>query len=242
MKSGIPLRSLALGLLLALLFVTNPARAEKYAEADFSDQTPGPLAATATLQPWVGPPAAGVRGRIEIAAPPVVTPGAPNLKTVLVFYSSGEAASPTATPPLLNVKVPGFGTAGTKGSCLIRFLIPEAGDGQTLFHLGGIWKGNAGDLLLKKGHVFLVTGKTNLEVGLYAVDKWCELRADFDFVQKTFSLFLNGEQIGNALPWNDPKAQAIELMGITSNVQAVAAGTPVLCLQKIEVSSDGAKN
>ncbi len=201
--------------------------------ADFSTQPEGNYAPTPAVVAWTGMMNSPNRGSFKIAKAPA---GGETAGTALVFEACGVEASPTAGT-IFTIKTPDYGAGAKTGSCLYHFLIPAYGDGETLFHYGGVWNANATDLILKKGTVYVNSNKTNTSIGSYATDKWNDLRVDFDFAAKTFSISLNGNKIANAFPWNDTSIKVLGSMSITGNRLAVAAGTPILYLQKYSITS-----
>ncbi len=54
------------------------------------------------------------------------------------------------------------------------------------------------------------------KVGSYTPKAWQELKVEFDCAAKTYSVFLNGKQIANSLPWNDPKLDSVASLQIVA--------------------------
>ena len=192
--------------------------AEDILLANFADQPPGhPKADVGTLEVWTGPEAApfGSGGIADI------THGGDITRAFELTENNAEKNS----GPILHLHAPDFFTrAGSPvfGEFRTKILVPANPPYSALFFMGGYWRDGAVTLQLADGKARLYSydgkGDVFTDVAEYQTNEWVDIRVVFDFAQRTYSVWWNGEKVAVAVPWvnRDAHDPAILIQADTS--------------------------
>ena len=193
------------------------------------------------IEMWTGAPVESW-GKVMVDSLPSGVDGSPQ-KALTITTNVNNPPAPDGSKfcPSITVKTPKCGSGGDKKTAvfLLRFMVPVDGPYRADIHFGGNWGSNATVLVLNKNDINAMTKDTPTKLATYDANAWQELRLEFDCTNKTFSVSHNGNQVANGIPWNDPKLNSVDSLEIVAGGMPVPKdGTPVLYLQKIDISEE----
>ena len=222
-----------------MVSMTSSASGEVLFQKDFTQVEESSKSDLSGMEFWTGEPQ-NSWGKISIEPLPSGVTDSP--KRALNFCTN--STNPTASDgsrfcPLTIIKTPGFGLDGKMKTAVyaLRFLVPINGKYRADLHFGGNWDSNATILVLDSDNLNAMEKGTPTKLAAYVTNAWQELRVEFDTPGKTYSVFLNGTQVANGVPWNNPKLTSIDSLEIVPGGIAVEKdATPVFYIEKIDIS------
>ncbi len=208
-------------------------------QKDFVQTGGGAQSDLSGVEMWTGDPADSW-GKITLEPLPSGVEGSPT-KALTVVTNASNPSAPDGSKfcPSITVKTPGCGSGGEKKTAVffLRFFIPISGTYRTDIHFGGSWDSNATILVLNEHALNAMIQGTPTKIADSTPNTWQELRVEFDCTNKTFSVFQNGTQVANGMPWNDQKLGSVDSLVIVAGAMPVQNdGTPVFYLQKFDAS------
>lgn len=229
-------------LLVATLAFLAPSQAETLFDVNFSEQPAGELANTQKISDhngsalfWQGP-AAKEFGYFSITDGPEAGGGSGKL-ALAVYDNSAERGK----APGFSVQLADVPAEAKTLTAEARFLVPVAGPYLGLIGVGkGSWAGAAALLTLSDGKIKTwQPGDIYTTVGAYDPNVWFELRIVLDLEKKTFDVYLDGQKVGNAIPWAHVSKDPVDYFECVADLSPLdRAGDPVLFIESLKINAE----